>query len=161
MVFNAVAYQHLVPGVQVGTRIDTNEATGDVTDIRSNVRLVLPHTGCLRCNGLISATKVQDESIPRLERERNRYADELPAASVITFNMHSAAQAVSDFLLMFGELIAASASIDYLRTRPMERKIEPVVGLSNRPECRDCGTAGRSRRARGDAHPLPLPQRHP
>jgi tRNA A37 threonylcarbamoyladenosine dehydratase len=159
MVFNAVVHQYLVPGVQIGTRIDTDQATGEVTDIRSNVRLDLPHKGCLRCNRLISGAKIQQESLPRRERERNRYADELPAPSVITFNQQSAAQAVTDFLLMFGGLMADSAPLDYLRTRPLERRVEPVTGRSNQPDCRDCGTAKRSRRARGDSFPLPLPER--
>jgi|SRR6266581_1313906 len=53
MVFNAIAHQFLIPGIQIGTRIDTEKKTGTVTDIRTNLRLVLPYTGCLRCNNLI------------------------------------------------------------------------------------------------------------
>jgi hypothetical protein len=159
MVFNAVVHQFLIPGIQIGTRIDTERETGAVGDIRSNVRLVLPFIGCLRCNNLISAARLQDESIGELERERNRYVDEVPAPSVITFNTLSAAQAADDFMLMMGELITDHAPLDYLRFRPRERKMEPVVALSNDLMCRDCGASPESRRARGDGAELPLPQR--
>lgn len=159
MIFNAIAHQFLVPGLQIGTRIDTEKESGAVTDIRTNVRLILPHTGCMRCNTLISGRKLQDESRDMSERERNRYADEVPAASVITFNTMAAGQAATDFLLMIGELVDSRSPVDYLRIRPRERKMEPVGTLSNQPGCRDCGVASGSRRARGDGVELPLPER--
>jgi hypothetical protein len=159
LVFNAVAHQYLVPGIQLGTRIDTDRNTGAVGDVRSNLRLVLAYTGCFRCNKLISATRLQDEARDEAERKRNRYAEEIPAASVITFNTEIAAQAATDFLLMLGNLIEESTPVDYLRFRPRERKWEPVGNLPNRPACRDCGSVSASRRARGDALDLPLPER--
>lgn len=159
MVFNALAHQYLIPGIQIGTRIDTDKETGTVGDIRTNIRLVLPNMGCLRCNNLIWGARLQDESMGRIERERNRYVDEVPAPSVITFNTQSAAQAATDFILMMGELLDKQAPTDYLRVRPRERKMEPVMPLRNKPGCRDCGTVSRSRRGRGDGDELPLPQR--
>jgi hypothetical protein len=159
MLFNVITHQFLIPGIQMGTRIDAEKTTGLVADIRTNVRLVLPYTGCLRCNGLISATRLQDEARNKVERKRNRYADEVPAASVITFNTLAAAQALNDFMLMMGCMIDDRAPMDYLRSRPRERKIEPIVAGMNRTDCRDCGTQSDSRRARGDGVELPLPER--
>jgi hypothetical protein len=159
MVFNAIVHQYLIPGIQIGTRIETEKDTGKVTDIRSNIRLVLPHSGCLRCNRLISGAKLQHESISENERRRNRYAEELPAASVITFNTQSAGQAASDFLLMVGGLIEETVTTDYLRVQPRLRVMEPVVPLPNSPQCPDSGTVMASRRARGDSADLPLPER--
>lgn len=159
MIFNAITHQFLVPGIQVGTRIDVDELTGAVPDIRTTIRLVLPYTGCLRCNGYISAAKLQDEARSPRDRERNRYVDEIPAPSVITFNTLVAAQAADDFMLMIGGLVDERAPLDYLRFRPRERKLESVQALPNKPGCRDCGTSPRSRRARGDSDELPLPER--
>jgi hypothetical protein len=159
MIFNAIVHQFLIPGIQIGTRIDVDTDTGEVGDIRSNVRLVLPHTGCLRCNRLISGASLQEESTGSVERERNRYVDEVPAPSVITFNTLTAAQAVSDFMLMVGDLMDERAPLDYLRFLPRERKGEPVKTMPNRLSCPDCGLVPRSRRARGDGAELPLPQR--
>jgi molybdopterin/thiamine biosynthesis adenylyltransferase len=159
MSVNAVAHQFLIPAIQLGTRIDVNKDTGEVGDIRTNVRLVTPDYGCLRCNQLVNGTKVQEESQATAERERNRYIDEIPAPSVITFNTLAAAQAANDFLLMFGELIDRRAPRDYLRFRPRERKSEPVELFDRNPNCRDCGLTPDSRRARGDSAELPVPQR--
>jgi hypothetical protein len=159
MVVNAIAHQYLIPAVQLGTRIEVDKTTGTVEDIRTNVRLILPNAGCLRCNKLISGARLQEESLDAIERERNRYLDEIPAPSVITFNTWAAAQAANDFMLMLGELIDARAPTDYLRCRPRERTSEPVRPLSNQAACPDCGTADHSRRARGDKAELPLPQR--
>jgi hypothetical protein len=159
MVFNAIVHQYLVPGVQIGTRIDVDPSSGEIRDIRTNVRSVTPSTGCLRCNDLISSSKLQDESRDRRDRERNQYVVELPAPSVITFNTLAAGQAANDFLLAMGELISSDAPTDYLRFRPRERKMEPVVGLPARADCPDCGHSSNSRRARGDSTELPLPQR--
>lgn len=160
MVVNAVAHQYLIPAIQMGTRIDVDEKSGAVGDIRTNVRLVLPSGGCLRCNQLISGARLQDESLGEKERERNRYVDEVPAPSVITFNTFSAAQAATDFLLMMGGFIKGQAPLDYLRFRPRERKGEPLRPIPNKADCRDCGTGtSLSRRARGDSVELPLPQR--
>ena len=159
MLFNAITHQYLIPGSQMGTRIDTDKVTGAVTDIRTNIRLLLPYTGCLRCNGLISPARLQDEARGKMDRKRNRYVDEVPAPSVITFNMAAAAQAANDLMLMMGGIIDERAHTDYLRARPRERKIERIVAEPNRPDCRDCGSASASRRARGDSTELPLPER--
>jgi hypothetical protein len=159
MIVNAISYQYLIPSIQIGTRIDVDEKSGVVGDIRTNVRLVLPATGCLRCNQLISGARLQEESLGEIERGRNRYLEEVPAPSVITFNTGSAAQATTDFLLMMGGFIRDLAPLDYLRFRPRDRKGEPVRPIANRATCRDCGTESGSRRARGDGVELPLPQR--
>ena len=99
MLVNAIAYQYLIPTIQLGSRIEVDATNGEVEEIREHVRLVLPTTGCLRCNQLISAARLQDESRDPDERRRNRYVDEVPAPSVITFNTAIAAQAATDFML--------------------------------------------------------------
>jgi len=159
MVVNAIAYQYLIPAIQIGTRIDTDQKTGSVGDIRSFVRPILPSSGCLRCNKLFTPAGIQDESLGDVERQRNRYLDEVPAPSVITFNTLSAAQGATDFLLMVGELLEDEAPMDYLRFRPRLRRCEPVGPIANKAECRDCSFDALSRRARGDAVELPLPER--
>ncbi|HEV2924410.1 MAG TPA: ThiF family adenylyltransferase [Solirubrobacteraceae bacterium] len=159
MIVNAVGHQYLIPVIQMGTRIDVNEDTGAVGEIRTNVRLILPQNGCIRCNGYIDSTKVQEDAISAAERERNRYIDEVPAPSVITFNTLSAAQGATDFLLMLGGLIDAGAALDYIRFRPRRRTFAPIRPVANRDSCPRCGTATISRRARGDSVELPLPER--
>lgn len=157
MLVNAIVYQYLIPAIQMGSRIDVNKDSGDVGEIRCHERLILPGSGCLRCNQLISGARIQDESVGSKERARNKYVDEIPAPSVITFNYSLVAQAATDFLLITGALLEDQAPTDYLRGRPRERRIEPVICRPNLSECRDCGSSQISRRARGDAVDLPLP----
>jgi molybdopterin/thiamine biosynthesis adenylyltransferase len=157
-VFNSVAHQYLVPGIQIGTKIEVNE-TGQVGEIDGNVRLVTPRRGCLRCNGLISPMKLALESTGDDERRRNEYVQDVPAPSVITFNTRSAAQALSDFLLTLGGLVESGVPQGYELWRPRKRRSEPVEPRKSDPACRDCGTAQRSRRARGDSKELPVKQR--
>jgi molybdopterin/thiamine biosynthesis adenylyltransferase len=162
MLVNAVSHQFLIPSVQLGTRIDSNPETGEVGDIRTNVRPIIPGTsGCLRCNKLISPKRLQEEVTDPADRHRNRYVEEVPAPSVITFNTWSASQAATDFLLMATCLMQPAAPTDYLRLRPRARQAEPVTPIPNKSECRDCGSSARSRRARGQNSELPLPERSP
>lgn len=161
MLVNAVAHQFLIPAVQLGTRIDINPETGVAEDIRTNIRPILPGVGCLRCNKLISPARLQEESTGQRERARNRYVEEVPAPSVITFNTWAASQAATDFLLMLTELIESSAQTGYTRFRPRQRKVEPVNPITNKGDCKDCGTEPQSRRARGQEAELPLPERRP
>jgi len=159
MIVNAISHQYLIPAIQLGTRIDVDPADGSVGDIRSNVRLIVPGQGCMRCNRLISGSKLQEESLGSVERERNRYVDQVEAPSVITFNNLIASQAVTDFMLMTGGFLEKDAPLDYLRFRPRLRKGEPVVPIANQAGCADCGNSQLSRRARGDNGELPLPER--
>ncbi|MBK5220669.1 MAG: ThiF family adenylyltransferase [Thermoleophilia bacterium] len=156
---NIVAHQYLIPAIQIGTRIEIDPDDGEVGEIRGNVRLILPERGCLQCNHLISAEKLQEESLPTAERERNRYVEEIPAPSVINFNVHGASQAVTDFTLMLGGFIESEAPLGYLRWHPRRRREEPVGTFANAPECPHCGSLPQSRRGRGDGMPLPGPER--
>lgn len=159
LMFNVIVHQYLIPGIQVGTRIEVDEESGEVGEIRGNVRLVLPDRGCLRCAGLINPTKLQEESLPDAEREQNRYLDEVPAPSVINFNTFGASQAVTDFMLMLGGFVEDEAELDYLRWRPRERRLGSVRPLPGQKSCPHCGTVPTSRRARGDRKDLPGPER--
>ncbi len=103
--------------------------------------------------------RLQEEATDPRERDRNRYVDEIPAPSVITFNTWAASQSATDFLLSLGEFLEPTAPIDYLRARPRLRKAEPVRPVINKPDCRDWGTGASSRRARGQGVELPLPER--
>ncbi len=154
-----IGHQYLIPVIQMGTRIDVDENTGAIGDIRTNVRIILPYRGCLNCNDKINGTKVQEDAIDSAERERNRYVDEVPAPSVITFNTLSAAQGATDFLLMLGGLVNDTATQDYLRFSPRDRSCKPIEPSPRKASCSHCGTSKRSHRARGDHAELPIPER--
>lgn len=158
LVFNALVKQYMIPGVQVGAKVSANKKTGEITDVFTTTRLVLPGigNGCLDCANCIPASLLQAEAISHGEREQQKYVDdpELAEPSVITLNVLSAAQAANDLLMMFTGLFVEDATMLHQMNFARERKIEFVASNSN-PCCPDCGDTSDSRRSRGDSLRLP------
>ena len=88
LVFNALVHQYLILGAQVGAKVTVENATGEILDVFSVYRSVLPGIGCLWCNGLISPSRLQEEALTETERHQQRYIDEstihAPASSPST-----------------------------------------------------------------------------
>ena len=157
-VFNAVVHAGLVPGVQVGSRVEIDGPSGDVGPIWSVVRPVRPDSGCLLCNGLINPAKLAEEALSAADRARQRYLpeDDAPAPSVITLNALGVAQATNEFLLSVTGLLEPSPTGGHYRR--YETRTEHIrTELPRRdPDCLDCGTVSASLRARGGAARLPI-----
>jgi ThiF family len=149
-VFNQLVHQYLVPGVQVGSKVELTP-DGQLHGIYSIVRPVTPDRGCLWCNELISAARITEESLPDDIREAQRYvpADEAPAPSVGTLNALGVAQATNHFMLAATGLLRESAAAgDYRRFDALaERQLTEIP--RNDPDCVECGLGARSIRARG------------
>src|SRR5262249_34887675 len=105
LVFNALVHQYLIPGFQVGSKVSVDEATKNIDDIFVVSRPVLPFGGggCLLCNGLISASRLQNEAVGKVElRQQGYVADpEIASPSVITLNALASAQSVNDFFMSY------------------------------------------------------------
>lgn len=151
LLFNAVVYQYLIPGVQVGSKIVHDKDSGEITGVHSIVRPVTPDCGCLWCNQLINRAKLQEEGQTELEREAQRYVDEktIVAPSVITLNAVGAAQAANDFLFYMTGLKSPEASRSYQRFEPRRRAVV-LDGPRRSWECTECGVGTKGRFARGD-----------
>lgn len=155
--FNALAHQFLIPGVQLGSRIQSDAKTGDLINVHTTVRSVTPDGGCLLCNGAVSPARLQEESVSPEMRRRQKYTDEpdLAAPSVITLNALTASQAANDFLFYLTGMTAPDAFEGYLQAHPMTRKVKAVRPRRD-DECPDCGRGVASRLARGDGALIPL-----
>lgn len=156
LLFNAIVYQYLVPGVQVGAKVRVDKLTGALLDVFSIARPVLPDSGCLWCNGLITPEGLQREAVSERERQQQRYVEDATviAPSVITLNALAAAHATNDFLFSVLGLTHPDAIPGYLRVLPRSRDVrfeQPRVD----PSCSECGVTPGSRRARGDGARLP------
>jgi hypothetical protein len=156
LVFNALVYQYLIPGAQVGAKVTVDKATGEVLDVFSVYRPVLPDGGCLWCNGLISPSKLQDEALSETERREQKYVEDatVHAPSVITLNAVACAHAVDDYLFSVTGLLAPGTSNAYRRFLPREADFmldEPRKD----PECTECGRGPKGRLAMGSAVRLP------
>ncbi len=159
LVFNAIVHQYLVPGFQVGAKVPVEKATGIVKDVFTVCRPVLPSSGCLWCNGLISPAGLQREaSTPEEEAQRYVEEAEVVAPSVITLNATAAAQAANDFLFSLTGLTHPDAPLDYMYLSPRKREVRMEVPR-NETTCRECGTMSYSRFARGDGASLPTRER--
>ena len=157
LLFNALTHQYLIPGVQLGSRIQSNAETGTVEHVHTVVRWVLPDGGCLACNQAINPARLQEESISGVMRRRQKYTDEpeVAAPSVITLNAVAASQAANDFLFYITGLASPEAFAGYIRSHPLQRRQEMLTPRRG-SDCLDCGPASESRLARGDGVPLPL-----
>jgi hypothetical protein len=156
LVFNALVHQYLIPGYQVGAKVPVDPATGEVGSVFTVSRPIMPSSGCLWCNGLISSEGLQREAATQAERNAQRYVDdpEVTAPSVITLNATAVSQAANDFLFGLTGLISGDSSSDYLRFLPRNREAwfdEPRKD----PTCTECSTISESRLARGDSFSLP------
>lgn len=158
LVFNALVHQHLIPGIQVGSKVPVDKETGEIGEIFAVSRPVLPFAGggCLLCNELISAAKLQEEALTEQERRRQAYVDDelVFAPSVITLNAVAAAQAANDFLLGYFGLFNKSARRGYAMHFCRDRHWTSVDCKSS-STCLHCGCSLRSVLARGDRAILP------
>lgn len=155
--FNAMVQQYLIPGYQVGSKALVEATSGKLTDVYSVVRPILPGDGCLWCNGLITPSRLQEESASPEERAVQGYVDDpaVPAPSVITLNALAAGQAANDFLFSAVGLLQSSVPQDYMTFRPIRRDVrfERPRRDDDCPECSPIGRLGR-----GDSVRLPTHQ---
>lgn len=157
---NAISHAYLIPATQIGVKIPVDPKSGDVGQIFTVVRRILPHVGCLWCNGLIDPTELQlevtgEEGV----RARAYVGPDAPAPSVIAFNGIAVSMAMSDLLLSTVGLAhqgtKGMSAATYLRFLPREEKLfhdEPRSDMS----CPYCGHDLTSLRAKGDAAILPI-----
>ncbi len=155
LLFNAIVHQYFIPGVQVGSKVSIDAKTGQIVDVFSAVRPVGPRHGCLKCNGLITASGLQSESASELERQDQRYVNDpiVVAPSVITLNAVGAAHATDDFLFWAVGMTDARARSDYLTFRPRLRDVR-FESPRRDDDCPECSIGGRA--GRGDSRSLPV-----
>jgi len=157
-IFNTLVHQYLIPGVQMGSKVPVESASGQVGDLFAVARPVLPSPGggCLWCNELISPVRLQEEALTAAERARQAYVDEdqVVAPSVITLNAVACAQAANDFLLGYFGLIAPAAAAGYLLNYGRERHWA-TIECRHDSGCHTCGNTASSAFARGDRACLP------
>jgi hypothetical protein len=158
LLFNVLVHQYLIPGAQVGVKISVDKHSKVVTDIHVATRPVLPYAdgGCLQCQAVISASRLQEEALSEGERKAQRYIDfeDIAEPSVITLNVLSAAHAVNDLMMMFTGLYNKGVELLPSLNFALERK-QMLISPHTDPHCITCGTSLRSRFARGDRMRLP------
>lgn len=159
-VVNQLAYQYIIPTLQVGSKVVVDPSSGAVVDSFAVVRHVGLVAGCLRCAGLIDLVRLSEEALGDLEQvRRQRYVDDpdVQAPSVITLNALGSGFAANDFMLYAVGLGGADPAHRVLRNRPVGRDgshvtiVEPGVQRG----CPVCSPESYSALSRGDGLDLP------
>lgn len=151
LVFNALAHQYLIPGVQLGAKIYP-DAKQQLADVMSANRPVRPGQGCLWCNQLIDPHRLALEAKSDAERKAQAYGTEELNPSVISLNAVAASHAVNDFLLDYLGLRAEPPLLHYEHFHFLKRN-RTLVEPRRDADCSECSMQGRF--ARGDALDLP------
>lgn len=159
-VVNQIAYQYLIPTLQVGSKVVVDRTTGQVLDVFSVVRPLGFRPGCLLCNGLIDLERLGAEAVGSAEqRENQRYVDDpdVTAPSVFTLNALGAGWASNEFLHYFLGLGTGEAVFRIFRNRPAGQKQPQLTAVvpAALPECRVCSVSDGSSFALGDGAELP------
>jgi hypothetical protein len=156
LVFNALVHQYLIPGAQVGAKVTVDKGTGEILDVFSVYRPVLPGIGCLWCNGLISPSRLQEEALTEAERREQRYVEDstIHAPSVITLNAVACAHAVDDYLFATTGLLAPGTTNAYRRFLPREADFM-LDDPRQDPNCTECGASPKGRLGAGSSMRLP------
>jgi hypothetical protein len=155
LVFNAIVQQYYVPGIQVGAKVRADEKTGELLDVFSVMRWVLPGFGCMWCSGLISPHRLAWEAKTDAERESQRYGTEAADPSVITLNAVAASHAANEFLFaILGLRTNPDATVGGYMWHYLSQRAA-IDGVSAGPDCTECSDEAASRFGRGDDVPLP------
>lgn len=150
LVVNAICHRYLIPVWQVGTKVHVDDQTGQVEDLFSVVRHLVPGEICLRCANLIDDTRLAEEAASSQQRAAQRYIPEVPAPSVITLNAVTAAHAANDYLLTTVGLTETESRAEWVRHHPLQRRLAHLRPRGN-SACAECTR----RLGAGPLEPLP------
>jgi molybdopterin/thiamine biosynthesis adenylyltransferase len=150
LVMTEVAYQYLIPYIDLGTEIGIDDL--GVQSLDSRVSYVAPGRACLVCSGIVSEDRVRIEGLEPEEKARvlaMGYTKDvrMDAPAVMDLNMRAAS---------YGMLVLRHLLQPFLDT-PLPTHIKEALTnysikrlrVSQRDNCHVCGSSGRQ--ALGDA----------
>ena len=116
LVVNAICHQYLIPTWQVGAKVVSDPA-GNILDVFSVIRQLVPGQSCLWCSELIDPTRLAEEATSPQQRDAQRYVDNVHAPSVITLNAVACSHAVDQYLFSTLELLEMPEEVHWLTYR--------------------------------------------
>lgn len=123
LVANAICHQYLIPTWQVGAKVQVNDSTGDIEDVFSVVRHLVPGETCLWCNQLVNPARLAEEAASREQRAAQRYVKEVTAPSVITLNAVATSHAVNEYLFTTVNMQRdTSQAVEWVQHRPLDSR---------------------------------------
>lgn len=147
-VLQQIAYQYLIPCIDLGTTITTAETS--VSGIFGRVQLLSPGVGCFTCAGLLDAEQVRRDMMTAYERKLDPYIQGAhePAPAVISLNGTMASLAVTMLLSYVAGVPSRARHIIYNAVNSTLRSVR----VDPKPNCYICSAEGTY--GRGDSIPL-------
>lgn len=114
-ILNQLAYQYLIPVIDMGARIDA--VNGSVASVTGRVQMLGPDNACLICQSLLDSEVVRRELLSEEERAADPYIvgapGEVQQPAVISINTTVASLAVTMFLAAVAGLPSAARNQVY------------------------------------------------
>ncbi len=147
-ILQQVSYQYLIPCIDIGTTITTNN--GAVTGIFGRVQMLSPGHACLSCSGLLNPAEVRRDMMSAFERKSDPYIQGAhePAPAVISLNATSVSLAVT---MLMGFVTDVPVQARYQIYNAMTSNLRSVRSTP-KPDCYICSRVGAL--ARGDSQLL-------
>jgi hypothetical protein len=151
-VLNQVAYQYLIPCIDIGVSITVQRDT--VTHITGRVQMLAPGLGCLTCAGLLDPDAVRRDLMSEYERGADPYfiGGHEPQPAVISLNGTVVSLAVTMFL---AAVTGIPADARYQLYNGVAGTVRAVTHTPDHT-CIVCSPTGSL--ARGNEWPLPARQ---
>ena len=151
-VLNQLAYQYLIPTIDMGVIIVV--ANGTVTHVAGRTQMLAPDLGCMLCGNLLNPEAVRVDLLSDFERANDRYIVGAvdPAPAVISLNSTVASYAMTMFLNAVAGIPGAARLLNYNAIAGTTR----VAAVTRHPTCIVCSTDGAL--ARANEWPLPARQ---
>ena len=152
-VVNQIAYQHLIPVIDMGVRITV--AQDVITHITGRVQMLAPGLPCLTCTRALNSKRILHEMMTEEERAADPYVDGVhePQPAVISLNSTVASLAITMMLGAVTPVPAGPRHQHYDGMRGQVRVKEERV----RKGCITCSADGSL--AKGASWPLPVRRR--
>ncbi len=149
-VVGQVAYQHLVPTIDMGVSITVGSA--GVEYVNGRVQMLAPGLTCLSCTRALDGEQIRREMMTPVQRAADPYVQGVqePQPAVISLNSTMASLAVTMFL---GAVTPVPAQARFQLYDGVRGTVRPTVARAT-PECIVCSTHGAL--ARGTSWPLPV-----
>lgn len=153
-VINQIAYQYLIPAIDMGVAIHVRESR--IASVTGRVQMLSAGLGCLVCADGLDGQQVRWELMSEAQRRADPYFENasVPQPAVMPLNGIVTSAAVAMFM---SAITAYPGDARLLHYDGLRGSVRPQV-LPQRPHCIVCSSDGAL--ARGDAWNLPIRQEH-
>lgn len=150
MIINQLAYQYLLPVIDMGIRIDASE--GRIKAMAGRVQMLAPTLSCLQCHGFLDPEMVRRDLMNDVDRAADRYivGEAEPQPAVVSLNSTVSSLAVTMFLAVVAGFPMRVRHQNYIVSEGTVR------GVATPPlhNCIVCSSS-RGALAKGDSWPMP------